>query len=345
MKHRIKYCLAVVLVSCVLEAGSDVNSLRIIRRHPLADLGTDSCALCPDGRMLACDYTGSPAGSGGSLRLRDSDGRVTKDLHPVLRTKFSGASGPIWAPDGKKLAFHASNTDILQWGVWVIGINGQGLKPLLLRGKNPKSSHEDIFRPVSWSPDGKWILCTRRPPVFTDRSGGSPPLQLWKLSADGKKLVRLREGDYDYAVWSPDGKAIACWKTQPEKGGGSTIWIMDSEGRRIRQVLSSVAFDKLSTEGRSRKYEMGRPFWYADGRHLILSTYSYKVKQVRYGVTLRPAVTEERFDLWVVDITKGIPEHLGEGQLQSAALQGKHFLIRVGEKQDKHEIIEVGPAA
>ncbi len=348
MKHWIKYYLAVVLVSCVLEAGSDVNSLRIIKRHPLADLGTDSCALCPDGRMLACDYTGSPAGSGGSLRLRDSDGRVTKDLHPVLRTKFSGASGPVWAPDGKKLAFHASNTDILQWGVWVIGINGQGLKPLLLRGKNPKSSHEDIFRPVSWSPDGKWILCTRRPPVFTDRYGGSPPLQLWKLSADGKRLMRLSEADYDYAVWSPDGKSIACWKgrpAQPELVGGGIVWIMDSNGRHVRQVLSSAAFEKLSAGERSRKYEVMRPFWYADNRHLIVSTDSYKVKQVRYGVTLRPAVTEERFDLWVVDITKGIPERLGEGQLQSGALQGKHFLIRIGGKQDKREIIEVSPIA
>lgn len=66
---------------------------------------------------------------------------------------------------------------------------------------------------------------------------------------------------------------------------------------------------------------------------------------MRYGVTLRPVVTEQGFDLWIVDTAKGVPEHLGEGQLRSGALQGKHFLIRVGEKQDRHEIVEIGPSS
>jgi hypothetical protein len=244
------------------------------------------------------------------------------------------------------LSFGASSEDSNQSGVWIIGTDGQGLKPLLLRAV--KSSHPghyiaDNFGPVSWSPDSRWILCMRAVHVVTDGPGKVLSTELWKLSADGKKLVRLSKADYDYAVWSPDGKSIVCWKgrpAQPELVSGGTIWVMDSNGRRTRQVLSSAAFEKLSSEGHSRRYDVSRPFWYTNSRHLIVPTYSYQVKQVRYGKQFRPAVTEKQFDLWVVDIAKGIPEHLGEGGLQSGSFQGKHFLIRVGE-QDKHEIIEV----
>jgi hypothetical protein len=76
------YLLAIVLTFCILRAEPDAESFHIIKRHPLTDLGTDSCGLSPDGQVLACDYAGSPAGaerrvsSGEILRPAQNDKRV-----------------------------------------------------------------------------------------------------------------------------------------------------------------------------------------------------------------------------------------------------------------------------
>lgn len=62
--------------------------------------------------------------------------------------------------------------------------------------------HDAFQLTPSWSADGKWIAFA----TSSDVDGG----HLWKVSADGKRLMRLTRGKgrYLYPSWSEDGKTV-----------------------------------------------------------------------------------------------------------------------------------------
>ncbi len=91
----------------------------------------------PDGTELA--YTGEALGSYHVLVVGVESGR-RRELVPG----FEDASGPTWSPDGRAIAF-MSNHDSRQLEIWVVGVDGAGLRRLT---RNETTDASPTWRPV-----------------------------------------------------------------------------------------------------------------------------------------------------------------------------------------------------
>jgi dipeptidyl aminopeptidase/acylaminoacyl peptidase len=148
-----------------------------------------------------------------------------------------GAANPLWAPDGRRVAF-ASRTQS-QTEVRVVTTNGAGETQVLL-----KAPYEVV--PSSWSPDGRFL-------AYTTSERGKLGISVLQLEAEGKPMALL-QGNFNYkqARFSPDGRALA--------------YVSDESGRDevyVRSFPSDEMRVLVSTEGGSQ------PQWRNNGRELF----------------------------------------------------------------------------
>lgn len=166
-------------------------------------------AVSPDGKTLAFDLQGTlwllPA-SGGTAR------RIT--------SWYADAHHPVWAPDGKHLAWYA------------YGDNGYDLWTANADGSHASRITTDDFddREPAWSPDGKRL-------AFASDRGGS--YALWTIDLATRRLIRLTGGAREdrAPAWSPDGRTIAfaaggAIYTVPASGGEATAIAIPPPGTR-----------------------------------------------------------------------------------------------------------------
>lgn len=116
-----------------------------------------------------------------------------------LTNNSANNRGPIWSPDGSKIAFRSQasgNRDI-----YVMDAGGGNITQLT-------TSPYDDYSPA-WSPDGKKI-------IFVSERDGNP--EIYMMNADGSNQTRLTHNDfYDYyPTWSPDGKWIAFYSRRDQ---------------------------------------------------------------------------------------------------------------------------------
>lgn len=159
-------------------------------------------------------------------------------------------TGMQWRRDGAALLFSADSTyrNERVYGrtdAWTVSVTGQ-LKRLTL-------NNDYDYNGAKYSPDGKWVLCTRQ--LTTDvviarklDHGGATDLVL--IPADGG-TERVLTADWDYlptnAIWSPDSKTIYF-----TGGVGGTVHLFRAgvDGGLVQAVtsgerrLSSFSFDR-----------------------------------------------------------------------------------------------------
>ena len=129
-------------------------------------------------------------------------------------TKYDGAPGIGWTPDGKIV--YASRTNENN-NIWIMDADGTNRKQLTL---NTGIS----FQPVV-SPDGRYI-------AFVSYKEGAQ--NIWRMNIDGTDPVRLTgRGLENFPSFSPDGKWIIYTSLS---SGKNTLWKVPVEGGEENQI-------------------------------------------------------------------------------------------------------------
>ncbi len=153
-----------------------------------------------------------------------------------------GATGGVFSPDGRKLAFLLDETGTPQ----VYRLDGPGAFPHQL------TFFDDPVRSVHWSPDGSCLL-------FSLDEGGSEREQLFVMRPDGSELRRLTTDPaavHRFGAWSPDGEQIACVSNSRDPAAFD-VYLLDRQTGESRPLLQ-----------RGRYYTVAD--WSPDGASLLI---------------------------------------------------------------------------
>jgi len=216
----------------------------------------------------------SPDGTQASVSIAAPRGQRDIWLIDIARgvpTKFTfddgGAQASIWAPDGKRVAFNASRAG--RFDLFQKTSNGGDEEPLL-------TDMSDKV-PLSWSPDGRFILYADSRRVTPAESPG-----LWILPLSGdRKPVRLLQTPSvaNQGQFSPDGHWIAF--TSYRSGRGETYVTPFPRSKSVEWQVSTSG----GTEPRWRPD--GKELFYLNGDALMAASVAVDTDGVRFGVPQR----------------------------------------------------------
>ncbi|HZQ64955.1 MAG TPA: hypothetical protein VFA66_06995 [Gaiellaceae bacterium] len=211
------------LVYTMSAAGGDLR--------PLTPKGLQGLpAYSPDGETIVFDRT-LPTGDG--LWSMNADGSGARQLthnRPAGRDECRCDGSPVFSPDGKRIAFVRTITD-LQTAVFAVDANGRGLKQLT-------SWRTGVSAKLDWSPDGSRLVVSspqaERPDVasnvITLRPDGTGVQQLTHETAPNVR--DLADG------FSPDGKKIIFARTID--GGPFQVYVMNADGTGVKQLTHGI---------------------------------------------------------------------------------------------------------
>jgi len=179
-----------------------------------------------------------------------------------------------YSPDGETIAFASWIRGGLLSAIYLMNADGSNIRPL--------TPPELLALAPEWSPDGRTIAFSAHNGVF-----GNSVLdeEIWSITIDGKQLTRLTDNNQNwkgyfsglhdfFPSWSPDGDAIVFERDAPDYGSAA-IYIMNSDGSRIRAVRSlqprmasvaSMHVGRAYALGKSQSFQLlennaNRPSW------------------------------------------------------------------------------------
>ena len=204
--------------------------------------GLSQPTLSPDGRRVAAARAmqGDP-----DLWLFEA-GRET-------RFTFEGGRYPLWSPDGGRIAFADMGSASLKQK----SSTGGGAEELLL------ASSGGAIAPYSWSPDGRFLIYSRRDPVTAG--------DLWVLPLDGKQKPSVfvnSKFEERLAQFSPDGRWVAYTS---DESGRNEVYLRPfpaSSGQFPVSILGGTA-----------------PRWRKDGKELFYIAPDGRLMAVTVGLT------------------------------------------------------------
>src|SRR4051794_3739884 len=191
----------------------------------------------PDGSRLLCETFGmDDPGVNGIHTIRSSDGG---DLQQVTSNP-GGDDVPFdWSPDGKRIVFQRFD-DGGNEGLFVVNINGQGVKRIL-----PPGSRITCCA-AGWSPQGNDI-------VLSMRAAPGSHSSIWIVHSDGSDLHRVAvqpesacggqttdpsaDGCFDPG-WSPEGAKLVFAKGQ-NGDVDANIYTVNVDGTGLTQVTTT----------------------------------------------------------------------------------------------------------
>ena len=139
----------------------------------------------------------------------------------------AGFGGPLWSPDGRRLAFNEGDSkDGRYASIYVVNPDGSNLRRLTKHAYN-----EYGFR---WSPDSRKILYGRE-----NRKG------IYVIGADGRNDRKIttdspRPAGWGALAWFPDGRAIAY---ATNRTGNGDIYLIGADGHHKVRFTTSSAID------------------------------------------------------------------------------------------------------
>lgn len=159
--------------------------------------------------------------------------------------------GIAWAPDGKTLAFGATQFEPNGGGelapvtqhIYLIAVTGG--EPVLISPREMRAQFP------TWSPDGKRIA------FHGSATQAARSNDVYIMNADGTGLRQLTkdQGANQRADWSPDGRKLAFQST---RDGSSEIFVMDADGSNVVQLTQTDS----TVQNQS-------PDWSPDGKRIL----------------------------------------------------------------------------
>ena len=164
------------------------------------------------------------------------------DVARGLRTRFTfdpaDEQSSVWSPDGSRIVFNSRRKG--HFDLYQKASSGAGAEEVLLEDTLEKS-------PLSWSPDGRFILYTA--------AGGSTGNDLWILpmSGDRKPFPFLQTPFNEVpGVFSPDGRWIAYVSNE---SGRPEVYVAPFPGPGGKWMVSTAGG--------------GNPRWRSDGKEIF----------------------------------------------------------------------------
>lgn len=135
-----------------------------------------------------------------------------------------------WSPDGSSAAYQKELPGDIRWEMnLMVRALDSPAATRLVRGVMP-------HQPPFWSPGGERI--------FYLKAGKGGLADLWSVSAarGEPELVLSALGEWPAAALSPDGQALALWKSarqDKDKGSSYSVWVSSPPGAELRRYLPS----------------------------------------------------------------------------------------------------------
>ena len=206
------------------------------------------------------------------LRVSGASGKVDvwiaktdgSDQRVLASPPYSeGETGVAWSPDGKTVAYTASEaTKVLRSGLWAISVADGSVREIY-------STPDPIGRP-RWLPDGSGLLA----PI--GNAGQDFHGQLWFISYPGGEARRLTNDLTDYQLCcldlTPDGKTLV----DTELSTVSDLWLASGGNTAKAKQITT------------KEFAVGGFSWIPDGRIIFASQDGnlYAVNQDGSGRTL-----------------------------------------------------------
>ncbi len=216
--------------------------------------------LSPDGTRAAVTLF-DPTSSSRDVWLVD----LVRDLMTRFTFTRADEQGAIWSPDGSRVTFRSNRSDTFD--IYEKRSDGAGDETVISASKVPQG-------PLSWSPDGKFLL------FVTGVSSDPPPggvlagtgADIWVLPSTGdRKPFPFLTGPYSEvpARFSPDGRWVAYGSNE---SGRQEVYVAPFPGPGGKW--------QLSTQGGTN------PIWRKDGKEIFYLGLDSRLMAVPVTLTL-----------------------------------------------------------
>jgi dipeptidyl aminopeptidase/acylaminoacyl peptidase len=177
---------------------------------------------------------------------------------------------PVWAHDGKRVAFYGNDRNTLSYDVYVADISGSAAPQLVVGGK------DDAWYPLDWSADDskllvwKYLSATESYLYLADVSSGAlTPLEAKpapggihraKFAADGRSVYVLTDEDGDFAaVKLKDPITHLSRRITPAALWDVEDFDVSPDGRYVAYVMNEDGRSRLSVLDTQSKVELPAP--------------------------------------------------------------------------------------
>jgi dipeptidyl aminopeptidase/acylaminoacyl peptidase len=231
------------------DAKGGLFAVRDGRLNQLTEDPSDSePAFSPDGRTIAF-------ARGGDLYSVRPDGSGQKRL-----TSGSAIdSAPLVSPNGRLVVFERRAAEGAPSSLWVVGINGGGLRALTSGGDD---------REATFSPDGTVVVFVRAtPPAGASSSAANPNDDLYSVRTAGGGLARLtttgRVDEFDPRYFA-GGILFSRGESTEGPAAYADVYTMRRDGTRVKAQVAGVGsayVEDVSPDGHVVIFRRDQGLW------------------------------------------------------------------------------------